>query len=123
MKKLKGFSLILVFIYTSAFSQIKFSGYIYDAATDIGLNNVSVFNPETNEISYSDKDGYYEIIINNYDSEISFYLEGYNLYNKVFASSENNKASSYILFIKESSSFSFVFSKKTYSTILDLSIA
>ena len=89
MKKLKGFSLILVFIYTSAFSQIKFSGYIYDAATDIGLNNVSVFNPETNEISYSDKDGYYEIIINNYDSEISFYLEGYNLYNKVFASSEN----------------------------------
>ena len=89
MKRLKGFSLILIFIYTSAFSQIKVSGYIYDEITDLGINNVSVFNPETNDITYSKGDGYYEIILNSYNTEISFYLEGYNLYTKIFKSDEN----------------------------------
>ena len=89
MKRLKGFSLILIFIYTSAFSQIKVSGYIYDEITDLGINNVSVFNPETNDITYSNRDGYYEIILNSYNTEISFYLEGYNLYTKIFKSDEN----------------------------------
>jgi len=89
MKRLKGFSLILIFIYTSAFSQIKVSGYIYDEITDLGINNVSVFNPETNDITYSNGDGYYEIILNSYNTEISFYLEGYNLYTKIFKSDEN----------------------------------
>ena len=89
MKRLQGFSLILIFIYTSAFSQIKVSGYIYDEITDLGINNVSVFNPETNDITYSKGDGYYEIIINSYNTEISFYIEGYNLYNKVFESDED----------------------------------
>ena len=89
MKRLKGFSLILIFIYTSAFSQIKVSGYIYDEITDLGINNVSVFNPETNDITYSNGDGYYEIILNSNNTEISFYLEGYNLYTKIFKSDEN----------------------------------
>ena len=89
MKRLKGFSLILIFIYTSAFSQIKVSGYIYDEITDLGINNVSVFNPENNDITYSKGDGYYEIILNSYNTEISFYLEGYNLYTKIFKSDEN----------------------------------
>jgi len=89
MKRLQGFSLILIFIYTSAFSQIKVSGYIYDEITDLGINNVSVFNPETNDITYSKGDGYYEIILNSYNTEISFYLEGYNLYTKIFKSDEN----------------------------------
>ena len=89
MKRLKGFSLILIFIYTSAFSQIKVSGYIYDEITDLGINNVSVFNPETNDITYSNGDGYYEIILNSYNTEISFYLEGYNLYTKIFKSDIN----------------------------------
>ena len=89
MKRLQGFSLILIFIYTSAFSQIKVSGYIYDEITDLGINNVSVFNPETNDITYSNGDGYYEIILNSYNTEISFYLEGYNLYTKIFKSDIN----------------------------------
>ena len=89
MKRLKGFSLILIFIYTSAFSQIKVSGYIYDEITDLGINNVSVFNPDTNDITYSNGDGYYEIILNSYNTEISFYLEGYNLYTKIFKSDIN----------------------------------
>ena len=89
MKRLKGFSLILIFIYTSAFSQIKVSGYIYDEITDLGINNVSVFNPETNDITYSNEDGYYEIILNSNNTEISFYLEGYNLYTKIFKSDKN----------------------------------
>ncbi len=91
MKRLKVFRLILIFICTSAFSQIKVTGYIYDDMTNIGLSNVSIFNPKTSEIKYSNKDGYYEIVISNYDTEISFYLEGYNLYNKVFGSSENKE--------------------------------
>ena len=89
MKRLQGFSLILIFIYTSAFSQIKVSGYIYDEMTDLGLDNVAVFNNDTNEIIYSNENGYYEIIINSYNTEISFYIEGYNLYNKVFESDED----------------------------------
>ena len=89
MKRLQGFSLILIFIYTSAFSQIKVSGYIYDEMTDLGLDNVAVFNNDTNEIMYSNENGYYEIIINSYNTEISFYIEGYNLYNKVFESDED----------------------------------
>ncbi len=92
MKRLKVFRLILIFICTSAFSQIKVTGYIYDDMTNIGLSNVSIFNPKTSEIKYSNKDGYYEIVISNYDTEISFYLEGYNLYNKVFGSSENKES-------------------------------
>jgi len=89
MKKLKDFSLILIFIYTSAFSQVKVSGYIYDEVTYFGLNNVTIFNSENNEIVYSNEDGSYEIMINNYGSELSFYLEGYNLFNKIFESSED----------------------------------
>ena len=46
---------------------------------DLGINNVSVFNPDTNDITYSNGDGYYEIILNSYNTEISFYLE-VNLY-------------------------------------------
>ncbi len=105
MKKLKGFSLILLFVSTSAFSQIKVSGYIYDDLTEIVIANVAVYNPETNEINYSDRNGYYELYISSYDTEVTFFLEGYNLLSKIFDPdnrlSNNIKLSSNIEILNE----------------------
>ena len=105
MKKLKGFSLILLFVSTSAFSQIKVSGYIYDDLTEIVIANVAVYNPETNEMNYSDRNGYYELYISSYDTEVTFFLEGYNLLSKIFDPdnrlSNNIKLSSNIEILNE----------------------
>jgi Fe(3+) dicitrate transport protein len=82
--KLKVFKILIILCFNSLFSQENLSGVIISESTNLPLENVTIFNSETNEISYSDSDGKFIISINNIDSEINFFLEGYNLLSKIF---------------------------------------
>jgi Fe(3+) dicitrate transport protein len=82
--KLKVFKILIILCFNSLFSQENLSGVIISESTNLPLENVTIFNSETNEISYSDSEGKFIISINNIDSEINFFLEGYNLLSKIF---------------------------------------
>ena len=82
--KLKVFKILIILSFNSLFSQENLSGVIISESTNLPLENVTIFNSETNEISYSDSEGKFIISINNIDSEINFFLEGYNLLSEIF---------------------------------------
>jgi len=83
--RLKVFSILFILSLNSLFSQEKISGLILSESTNLPLENVTIFNSDTNEISYSDLDGNFSVSINNIDSEINFFLEGYNLLTKLYS--------------------------------------
>ena len=83
--KLKVFKILIILCFNSLFSQENLSGVILSESTNLPLENVTIFNSETNEISYSDSEGKFIIPINNIDSEINFFLEGYNLLSEIFS--------------------------------------
>ncbi len=82
--KLKAFKILIILCFNSLFSQENLSGVIISESTSLPLENVTIFNSDTNEISYSDYEGKFTISINNIDSEINFFLEGYNLLSEIF---------------------------------------
>ena len=82
--KLKVFKILIILSFNSLFSQENLSRVTISESTNLTLDNVTIFNSETNEISYSDSEGKFIIPINNIDSEINFFLEGYNLLSKIF---------------------------------------
>jgi Fe(3+) dicitrate transport protein len=65
-------------------SQESLVGIILDNNSNSPLVNVTVFNSNTNEISYSDIDGNFKIDINSNETEVVFYLEGYNLLSNLY---------------------------------------
>ena len=83
--RLKVFSILFILSLNSLFSQEKISGVILSDSTDLPLENVTIFNSDTNEISYSDLNGNFSMIIKNIDSEINFFLEGFNLLTKLYS--------------------------------------
>ena len=83
--RLKVFSILFILSLNFLFSQEKISGVILSDSTDLPLENVTIFNSDTNEISYSDLNGNFSVSINNIDSEINFFLEGYNLLTKLYS--------------------------------------
>ena len=83
--KLKAFKILIILCFNSLFSQENLSGVIISESTSLPLENVTIFNSDTNEISYSDYEGKFTISINNIDSEINFFLEGYNLLSEIFS--------------------------------------
>ncbi len=83
--KLKAFKILIILCFNSLSSQENLSGVIISESTSLPLENVTIFNSDTNEISYSDYEGKFTISINNIDSEINFFLEGYNLLSKIFS--------------------------------------
>ena len=83
--KLKVFKILFILCFYPLFSQEKISGVILSESTNLPLENVTIFNSDTNEISYSDLDGNFSVSINNIDSEINFFLEGYNLLTKLYS--------------------------------------
>ena len=83
--KLKVFSILFILSLNSLFSQEKISGVILSDSTDLPLENVTIFNSDTNEISYSDLNGNFNMTIKNIDSEINFFLEGFNLLTKLYS--------------------------------------
>ena len=83
--KLKAFKILIILCFNSLFSQENLSGVIISESTSLPLENVTIFNSDTNKISYSDYEGKFTISINNIDSEINFFLEGYNLLSEIFS--------------------------------------
>ncbi len=88
MMRLKVFSLVFLSSFSLLLSQEQLNGIILDDSTDLPLENVTVFNSDTNQISYSNNNGYFEIILNNPESEIVFFLEGYNLVSNFYSTGE-----------------------------------
>ena len=88
MMRLKVFSLVFLSSFSLLLSQEQLNGIILDDSTDLPLENVTVFNSDTNQISYSNNNGYFEIILNNPESEIVFFLEGYNLVSNFYSAGE-----------------------------------
>ena len=83
--KLKAFKILIILCFNSLFSQENISGVIISESTSLPLENVTIFNSDTNKISYSDYEGKFTISINNIDSEVNFFLEGYNLLSEIFS--------------------------------------
>ena len=83
--KLKAFKILIILCFNSLFSQENLSGVIISESTSLPLENVTIFNSDTNKISYSDYEGKFTISINNIDSEVNFFLEGYNLLSEIFS--------------------------------------
>jgi len=83
--RLKVFKILFIFFINPLFSQEKISGVILSDSNNLPLENVTIFNSDTNEISYSDLNGNFSMTINNIDSEINFFLEGYNLLTKLYS--------------------------------------
>ena len=83
--KLKAFKILIILCFNSLFSQQNLSGVIISESTSLPLENVTIFNSDTNKISYSDYEGKFTISINNIDSEVNFFLEGYNLLSEIFS--------------------------------------
>ena len=78
--RLKVFSILFILSLNFLFSQEKISGVILSDSTDLPLENVTIFNSDTNEILYSDLNGNFSMTIKNIDSEINFFLEGFNIF-------------------------------------------
>ena len=83
--KLKVFKILFILSLNPLFSQEKLSGFILSESTNLPLENVTIFNSDTNEISYTDIEGKFSILINSIDSEINFFLEGYTLFTKLYS--------------------------------------
>ena len=82
--KLKAFNILLILICNNLMSQESLDGIILDNNSDLPLVNVTVFNSNTNQISYSDINGNFKIDINSNETEVVFYLEGYNLLSNLY---------------------------------------
>ena len=83
--RLKVSKILLILCLNPLFSQEKISGVILSDYNNLPLENVTIFNSDTNEISYSDLDGNFSMTIYNIDSEINFFLEGFNLLTKFYS--------------------------------------
>ena len=83
--KLKVFKILFILSLNPLFSQERLSGFILSDSTNLPLENVTIFNSDTNEISYTDIEGRFSILIKNTDSEINFFLEGYALLTKIYS--------------------------------------
>ena len=82
--KLRAFNILLILICNNLMSQASLDGIILDINSDLPLVNVTVFNSNTNEISYSDINGNFKIDIYSNETEVVFYLEGYNLLSNLY---------------------------------------
>ena len=83
--RLKVFKILFILSLNPLFSQEKLSGFIISESTNLPLENVTIFNSDTNEISYTDIEGKFSILIKSIDSEINIYKEGYSLLTKFYS--------------------------------------
>jgi Fe(3+) dicitrate transport protein len=84
--EIKAFNILLILICNNLMSQESLVGIILDNNSDLPLVNVAVFNANTNQISYSDINGNFKIDISPNETEVVFYLEGYNLLSNLYNS-------------------------------------
>ena len=82
MKKLINFNIVFLILINFCLGQDKVSGYVLDGDTNIPLNNVTIYDKNSDQLYYSDSDGYFEFIKNKKTVEIVFFTEGYILLSK-----------------------------------------
>ena len=90
MKKLINFSIFLLAIASSSFGQNKVSGYVYDDETNLPIENVAIYDNFSNEVYYSDSEGFFEFIKNEATKEIVFLIESYILKTIILGSINSN---------------------------------
>ena len=82
MKKLISFNIVFLIFINFCLGQEKVSGYVLDEDTNLPINNVAIYDNNSDQIYYSDSDGYFEFIKNKNTVEIVFFIEGYILLSK-----------------------------------------
>ena len=82
MKKLINFNIVFLIFINLCLGQDKVSGYVLDEDTNLPINNVAIYDNNSDQIYYSDNDGYFEFIKNKNTVEIVFFIEGYILLSK-----------------------------------------
>ena len=82
MKKLINFNIVFLIFINFCLGQDKVSGYVLDEDTNLPINNVAIYDNNSDKIYYSDSDGYFEFIKNKNTVEIVFFIEGYILLSK-----------------------------------------
>ena len=82
MKKLINFNIVFLIFINFCLGQDKVSGYVLDEDTNLPINNVAIYDNNSDQIYYSDSDGYFEFIKNKNTLEIVFFIEGYILLSK-----------------------------------------
>ena len=80
---------IFLFISVLGFSQSKFNGKVIDALTKTPIAGVSIYNANENKLFKSNQDGLFELDIKSNNTEVLFYLEGYNLRSIFFSGGKN----------------------------------
>ena len=80
---------IFILISFFGFSQTNYSGKVIDKLTKSPLTNVSVYNSTENKLSKTNSDGLFDLVIESNNTEILFYIEGYNLKSVIFPGNKN----------------------------------
>ena len=80
---------IFILISFFGFSQTNYSGKVIDKLTKSPLANVSVYNSTENKLSETNSDGLFDLVIESNNTEILFYIEGYNLKSVIFSGNKN----------------------------------
>ena len=80
---------IFILISFFGFSQTNYSGKVIDKLTKSPLANVSVYNSTENKLSKTNSDGLFDLVIESNNTEILFYIEGYNLKSVIFSGNKN----------------------------------
>ena len=62
MKKLINFNILFLIFINFCLGQEKVSGYVLDEDTNLPLNNVAIYDNNSDQIYYSDSDGYFEFM-------------------------------------------------------------
>ena len=80
---------IFILISFFGFSQTNYTGKVIDKLTKSPLANVSVYNSTENKLSKTNSDGLFDLVIESNNTEILFYIEGYNLKSVIFSGNKN----------------------------------
>ena len=80
---------IFILISFFGFSQTNYSGKVIDKLTKSPLVNVSVYNSTENKLSKTNSDGLFDLVLESNNTEILFYIEGYNLKSVIFSGNKN----------------------------------
>ena len=80
---------IFILISFFGFSQTNYNGKVIDKQTKSPLANVSVYNSTENKLSKTNSDGLFDLVLESNNTEILFYIEGYNLKSVIFSGNKN----------------------------------
>ena len=80
---------IFILISFFGFSQTNYTGKVIDKLTKSPLANVSIYNSTENKLSKTNSDGLFDLVLESNNTEILFYIEGYNLKSVIFFGNKN----------------------------------